>query len=60
MAMAAAAGQPVEHRFSPYTDNGGTAVGIACPDGAILIADKRLSKGYSIHTRENSKVLGTS
>eukprot|EP00392_Amoebophrya_sp_AT5.2_P004095 g4100.t1 len=45
----------IEHRFSPYTDNGGTAVGIACDDGAVIIADKRLSKGYSIHTRNNSK-----
>lgn len=46
----------IEHRFSPYTDNGGTAVGIAGKDSCVLIADTRLSKGYSIHTRNNSKV----
>lgn len=46
----------IEHRFSPYDDNGGTAVGIATKSAAVLIADTRLSKGYSIHSRNNSKI----
>lgn len=47
---------PIEHRFSPYTDNGGTAVGIACSNAAVLISDTRLSKGYNILSRNVSKV----
>jgi len=48
--------QPIQHRFSPYADNGGTCVAISGPDQAVLIADTRLSKGYSIHSRKCSKV----
>lgn len=47
---------PKQHRWSPYEDNGGTAVGISCKNSAILIADKRMSTGYSIHTRKGSKI----
>jgi 20S proteasome subunit beta 6 len=46
----------IEHRWSPYTDNGGTCLGVAGKDHAILVADTRMSKGYSIHTRSSSKV----
>jgi len=46
----------IEHRFSPYADNGGTCVGVSGPSQAVLIADTRLSKGYSIHSRKCSKV----
>jgi len=49
-------GNIIEHRWSPYTDNGGTAVGIAGKDVSVLIADTRLSKGYSIHSRKSSKM----
>lgn len=48
--------EPVQHRFSPYADNGGTAVGVATNKAAVLIADTRLSKGYSIHSRNCNKI----
>jgi len=42
--------------WSPYTDNGGTVVGIAGEDFAIIASDTRLIQGYSILTREQSKL----
>lgn len=47
---------PIEHRWSPYTDNGGTCMGVAGEDYAVVVADTRLSEGYRIHTRNSSKV----
>ncbi|KAI9209869.1 nucleophile aminohydrolase [Polychytrium aggregatum] len=47
---------PVEHRFSPYTDNGGTTLGIAGEDFVVLAGDTRNSEGYSINTRFSPKV----
>mmetsp|Transcript_71125 Transcript_71125/g.186527 ORF Transcript_71125/g.186527 Transcript_71125/m.186527 type:complete len:220 (+) Transcript_71125:84-743(+) len=47
---------PIEHRWSPYVDNGGTALGVAGDDYCVIAADTRLSHGYSIHTRNCSKV----
>lgn len=44
-------------KFSPYTDNGGTTVAIAGKDFAIIASDTRLSTGYSILTREQSKLF---
>jgi len=55
-AMARAAG-PHQHRFSPYEDNGGTTVGISGKDFAILGADTRLSRGYSILCRDKPKTV---
>jgi 20S proteasome subunit beta 6 len=46
---------PVEHRWEPYADNGGTALGVSGPDFAVIAADTRLSTGYRIHTRKCSK-----
>merc|ERR1719498_624142 len=43
-------------RWSPYADNGGTCLAVAGEDYAVLVADTRLSTGYSIHTRKSSKV----
>merc|ERR1719498_1892579 len=43
-------------RWSPYADNGGTCLAVAGEDYAVLVADTRLSTGYSIHTRRASKV----
>mmetsp|Transcript_54131 Transcript_54131/g.128892 ORF Transcript_54131/g.128892 Transcript_54131/m.128892 type:complete len:222 (-) Transcript_54131:115-780(-) len=47
---------PIEHRWGPYVDNGGTAIAIAGDSYAVMVADTRLSVGYSIHTRQSSKV----
>lgn len=44
-------------RFSPYTDNGGTTVAIAGPDYAIIASETRLSSGYNIYTRDQSKLF---
>jgi len=63
------AGQvPVEHHFSPYTDNGGSIVAIGGPGFAIIASDTRLTSGFAIYTRDqgklhsltNSAVLGAS
>lgn len=58
----AAAAGPTEHhggKWSPYELNGGTSLGIAGADFAVIAADTRLSEGYSIMTRtlSRSKVL---
>merc|ERR1711939_1186847 len=54
-AAVAAARGPTQHRFQPYEDNGGTTIGISGKDFAILGSDSRLSRGYSILTRDSSK-----
>ncbi|TPX72428.1 hypothetical protein SpCBS45565_g00695 [Spizellomyces sp. 'palustris'] len=48
---------PVEHRFSPYTDNGGTTLAIAGDDFCVIAGDTRQSEGYSINTRYAPKVF---
>jgi len=53
----ASAGGPTQHRFQPYEDNGGTSLGVSGKDFAILGSDTRLSRGYSILTRESSKQI---
>merc|ERR1711871_8576 len=52
---AAAAGGPIQHRFQPYEDNGGTTIGVSGKDFAILGSDSRLSRGYSILCRDSTK-----
>ena len=47
---------PVEHRFSPYAMNGGTVVAVAGEDFAVVGCDTRLSEGYSILSRDVTKV----
>ncbi|KAI8865686.1 N-terminal nucleophile aminohydrolase [Ramicandelaber brevisporus] len=42
---------PIEHRYDPYEDNGGTSVCIAGQDYVIVASDTRQSNGYSINTR---------
>mmetsp|Transcript_52107 Transcript_52107/g.81345 ORF Transcript_52107/g.81345 Transcript_52107/m.81345 type:complete len:222 (-) Transcript_52107:73-738(-) len=46
---------PIEHRWSPYADNGGTSLAVSGNDYAVLVADTRLSTGYRIHTRNCTK-----
>ncbi|RKO99696.1 hypothetical protein CXG81DRAFT_27560 [Caulochytrium protostelioides] len=48
---------PMEHGFSPYTDNGGTTLAIAGDDYVIVAGDTRQSEGYSINTRYCPKVF---
>eukprot|EP01147_Barroeca_monosierra_P004547 gene4547-8569_t len=43
-------------QFNPYSSNGGTIVGIAGEDYSLLASDTRLSEGYSIHSRDSSKL----
>jgi len=46
-----------EHRFNPYTDNGGSTLAIAGKDFAVMAGDTRLTSGYNIHTRYQPKVF---
>ncbi|XP_076316262.1 proteasome subunit beta type-1-like [Tachypleus tridentatus] len=49
-------GGPKQTYFSPYADNGGSIVAIAGEDYAVIASDTRLSAGFSIYTREQSKL----
>ncbi|XP_027021440.1 proteasome subunit beta type-1 [Tachysurus fulvidraco] len=44
-----------EHKFSPYSFNGGTVLAVAGEDFSIVASDTRLSEGYSIHSRDSPK-----
>ncbi|KAL2215668.1 putative proteasome component Prs3 [Thermoascus aurantiacus ATCC 26904] len=46
-----------EHAFYPYTDNGGSTLGIAGDDFAILAGDTRSVAGYNINSRYVPKVF---
>lgn len=48
---------PIEHRFNPYSDSGGTILGIAGKDFAVLAGDTRHTVGYSINSRYEPKVF---
>lgn len=48
---------PIEHQFNPYSDNGGTILGIAGKDFAVLAGDTRHTTGYSINSRFQPKVI---
>ena len=43
--------------FSPYEDNGGTTLALSGKDFCIIAGDTRLSKGYSIQTRNCTKLV---
>ncbi|KAI9726873.1 MAG: Proteasome subunit beta type-6 [Cirrosporium novae-zelandiae] len=53
----ATAAGPQQHGFYPYTDNGGSTLGIAGTDFAILAGDTRSTSGYNINTRFAPKVF---
>ncbi|KAJ3523480.1 hypothetical protein NM208_g12434 [Fusarium decemcellulare] len=40
-----------EHRFNPYTDNGGSTLAISGADFTIMAGDTRHTSGYSINSR---------
>ncbi|KAI9839631.1 MAG: hypothetical protein M1819_002257 [Sarea resinae] len=46
-----------EHSFYPYTDNGGSTLGITGADFAIVAGDTRSTSGYNINTRYSPKVF---
>lgn len=46
---------PVEHRFNPYSFHGGTVLGVAGDDFAVIASDTRLSEGFYIHSRNLPK-----
>lgn len=47
----------IQHQFNPYDDNGGTILGIAGEDFAVLAGDTRHTTGYSINSRYEPKVF---
>lgn len=48
---------PIEHRFNPYSDNGGTILGIAGEKFVVLAGDTRHTTDYSINSRYEPKVF---
>ncbi|EMD91149.1 hypothetical protein COCC4DRAFT_135861 [Bipolaris maydis ATCC 48331] len=46
-----------QHGFYPYTDNGGSTLGISGADFAILAGDTRSTSGYNINTRYAPKLF---
>ncbi|KAJ9222577.1 hypothetical protein DTO027B5_7704 [Paecilomyces variotii] len=55
-AQSASAGHR-QHGFYPYTDNGGSTLGITGSDFAILAGDTRSVSGYNINSRYVPKVF---
>jgi len=51
------ASQPRQHAFYPYTDNGGSTLGISGADFTIMAGDTRSTSGYSINSRHVPKLF---
>jgi 20S proteasome subunit beta 6 len=47
----------ISRAFSPYTDNGGTVVAISGKNFVVIASETRLSSGYSVYTREQTKLF---
>ncbi|WPH03619.1 proteasome subunit beta type-6-like protein [Acrodontium crateriforme] len=56
-AAQSASGQPRQHGFYPYTDNGGSTLGISGDSFTILAGDTRSTSGYNINTRYAPKLF---
>ncbi|KAF2280708.1 N-terminal nucleophile aminohydrolase [Westerdykella ornata] len=54
---AASASGERQHSFYPYTDNGGSTLGISGADFTILAGDTRSTSGYNINTRYAPKLF---
>ncbi|KAF2725528.1 proteasome core particle subunit beta 6 [Polychaeton citri CBS 116435] len=46
-----------QHGFYPYTDNGGSTLGISGTDFTIIAGDTRSTSGYNINTRFEPKLF---
>ncbi|KAI4157830.1 MAG: hypothetical protein LQ342_007974 [Letrouitia transgressa] len=46
-----------DHSFNPYTDNGGSTLGITGTDFAVLAGDTRSTSGYNINSRYAPRVF---
>ncbi|KAI9693977.1 MAG: Proteasome subunit beta type-6 [Bathelium mastoideum] len=46
-----------QHAFNPYTDNGGSTLGISGADFTIFAGDTRSTSGYNINTRYAPKLF---
>ncbi|KAF2481052.1 putative proteasome component Prs3 [Neohortaea acidophila] len=51
------ASEPRQHAFYPYTDNGGSTLGISGADFTIIAGDTRSTSGYNINTRYAPKLF---
>jgi len=49
--------EPRQHGFYPYTDNGGSTLGISGKDFTVLAGDTRSTSGYNINTRYAPKLF---
>eukprot|EP01010_Urceolus_cornutus_P000716 NODE_1229_length_1019_cov_334.634021_g943_i0.p1 GENE.NODE_1229_length_1019_cov_334.634021_g943_i0~~NODE_1229_length_1019_cov_334.634021_g943_i0.p1 ORF type:complete len:274 (-),score=86.26 NODE_1229_length_1019_cov_334.634021_g943_i0:196-960(-) len=47
---------PIQQRWSPYVDNGGSCIALAGKGYAIIAGDTRLSDGFSIVSRNTPKL----
>lgn len=55
--VASASSGPLQRRFEPYQNNGGTVLAVAGKDFCVVASDTRLGLGYSIPSRKVSRIL---